>query len=306
MNGLQKTDRPWDSAGRQIVPSGSQIVRGNDDVLIEAFGPAGVGELLGTLSHEFRTPLASMRNSLALVLNGDAGPLREEQRHFLGMTLRNVDRLDRLAGDLLDSTRAFAGKLPLRLRGVDLGPLLREVVALHRIAADQAGVELDDSALPASFTAQVDSDKVVQMLTNLLGNAIKYCRRGDRIRLRLVSPAEARHHVVLQLAERRGVSLRVFELVVQDDGPGIDRNRLGSAFAPFDRCHDETGGRIPGAGLGLHITRSLAEAHDGALRLTSEPGRGTTASVLLPRDRASGRWMRSLSAPDRKSEIRSK
>jgi signal transduction histidine kinase len=306
MNDFQKTCQVRILDKRKNMPSGIQKIRADGRLAFRTPEPevdlretGRMTEMISTLSHEFRTPLASMKSSLSLVLRGEAGPLGEDQRHFLGMTLRNIERLDRMVGDLLYVGRAHAGKLPLRLRGVDLGPLLAEAVAMQQTAAQDAGLILDDSAVPASFTAHLDPDKVVQMLANLLSNSIKYCRPGSTVRVSLESAGSKQSHPAVRQAEEFGVSLRTFELIVQDDGPGIDPDRMDEVFEPYGRSHEEVGSGIPGAGLGLSIVRRLAEAHAGSVRLTSAAGRGTTVRILLPRDEASGRWMRARSGSGR-------
>ena len=250
---------------------------------------ADLVETISTLSHEFRTPLASMRSSLNLVLQEEAGPLVENQRHFLGMTLRNIDRLERLVRDLLDVSRADAGKLPLHLRDVDLGPILADAVAMHQSEAQRADLVLDSSGLPNSFGAHVDPDKVLQMLANVLGNAVKYCNSGGRIRVWLEQGVTGNSQPGSGPGESRNRPVELFEIVVQDNGPGIDPARLGGVFDPFCRVHDESECRVFGAGLGLHITRGLAEAHSGQIHLSSEPGQGTTVRIRLPRWQATGK-----------------
>ncbi len=221
---------------------------------------------VSTLYHELRTPLTSMKSSLNLVVNGDTGTLNADQEHFLGMTMRNIERLDRLVGDLLDVSRAATGNLVLNLQEGDLGPVLHESLEQYAETARAAGLGFHAEGVPDFLWAKVDQDKVVQMLTNVLGNAVKYTPAGGEIRVWVEenSPTPG------------------FSVVVSDTGPGMDAAALAQVFEPFKRVHDEHRCRVPGSGLGLHITRGLARAHGGDLELTSEPGVGTTVRLVLP------------------------
>ncbi len=255
--------------------------RGHDDL----------AETVSTLSHELRTPLTSMKSSLNLVLSGDTGPVSEEQAHFLGMTMRNISRLERLVSDLLDISRTQVGEMVLHRRETDLGPVLREAVQMLEAAARQAGLGLDYTGLPSELVAHVDADKVVQILTNVVGNSIKYTQGGGFVRVWLEARPQPDPGLAWQLAETLFLPLNAFNLVVEDSGVGMSREDQDRVFEPWFRGAENGGSgqrrHVPGAGLGLHITRSLVEAHGGRIRLASEPGQGTTVWIRLPRDPSS-------------------
>lgn len=246
--------------------------------------PAQLQEAVSTLSHELRAPLTAMKSSLDLVLKEEAGPLNADQRHFLGMTMRSIDRLDRLVSDMLDVARAGAGHLVLRPQKTDLGPLLAEVAEVQGAAAVQAGLAFDAGGLPETFPAELDPDKVRQILDNVLGNAIKYTGAPGRIRLWLQPKSVQIDDLAWNLARQFHLPCNQFTLVVEDSGRGMDAQAMRSLFDPFRRAHDETACSVPGSGLGLHICKGLAEAMQGSLRLASRPGRGTTVWIRLPRD----------------------
>jgi signal transduction histidine kinase len=252
-------------------------------------GSGELAEAVSTLSHELRTPLASMKSSLSLVCAGDAGPLGEDQARFLGVALRNVVRLDRLVGDLLDVARDDAGCLRVDCRPTDLGPVLREALGLFEMRPGQGGPQLDASGVPHRFEACVDPDKIVQIVSNLVGNARKYVPADGRVRVWLDAQAGPGDALASALAQACGVELRTFALVVEDNGPGIDPEIVDRVFEPFERGRAEVIGRIGGAGLGLHIVRRLAEAHGGRVSLATAPGAGTTVWVRLPVDPVAGR-----------------
>lgn len=252
-------------------------------------GSGELAEAVSTLSHELRTPLASMKSSLSLVCAGDAGPLGADQARFLGVALRNVVRLDRLVGDLLDVSRDDAGHLRVDCRPTDLGPVLREALGLFEARPGQGGPQLDASGVPDRFEACVDPDKIVQIVSNLVGNARKYVPATGRVRVWLDAQTGPGDALATIMAQACGVELRTFALVVEDNGPGIDPEIVDRVFEPFERGRAEVIGRIGGAGLGLHIVRRLAEAHGGRVSLATAPGAGTTVWVRLPVDPAAGR-----------------
>lgn len=259
------------------------------DATEEMMADSRHAETVTTLSHELRTPLASMKNSVSLILRREAGELTADQDRFLSLTMRNIDRLDRLIGDLLDVSRAAAGRLSLRRQLVDLGPLLREALDMHAATAQQRSITLDFSGLPASFPAHVDGDKVVQMIHNTVGNALKYTEESGYVRVWLMTRQGELPALVNLLAERFFLPLRTFTLVVEDNGMGMSEDVLNNLFRPFRRGPEAEARREPGSGLGLHITRALVEAHGGGIKLASDPDVGTTVWILLPRDPESER-----------------
>lgn len=227
-------------------------------------------ETVSTLSHELRTPLASMKSSLNLVLTGEAGSLNSDQRRFLDMTLRNINRLDRLVGDLLDVSQADAGQMNLRPSWLDLDEVVAETVESHRQAAAAAGLALRFTGTGLILAVSLDEDKLVQMLGNLLSNALKYTPSGGLVAVSLEVPPKQDQ----------------LRIEVRDTGPGMDPEVLKRALQPFQRSQSATQSLVPGAGLGLHITKRLVEAQGGRLGLESQVGRGTLAWIELPLDQS--------------------
>jgi signal transduction histidine kinase len=243
-------------------------------------------DTISTLSHELRTPLTSMKNSVGLMLRGEAGSLSAEQEKFLALTMRNIDRLDRLIGDLLDASRGRSGELALRRRLVDLGVLLREALDMLSATARQHGITLDYTGIPASFPAHVDGDKVVQMILNTVGNALKYTEAGGFVRVWLRAHHNQLPSIANFLAEYFFLPLQTFTVVVEDNGMGMSQDILDNLFHPFRRGKEAEAIMVPGTGLGLHITRGLVNAHGGTIDLSSSPDLGTTVWIVLPRDPA--------------------
>ena len=219
-------------------------------------------EFISTVSHELRTPLTSIKASMALLLSENPG-LDDEATGLLQVSKRNADRLVRLVNDILDVSKIEAGRLQLDLKDHDVRALCVEAVAGVEGFAQKVGVAVRlaiDDGLPR---VHADSDRVVQVLTNLLSNALKF------------SPRNASVDVA---ARRRGTAV-VF--AVRDCGPGIPlefRDKLFTKFAQADRARREQ----EGTGLGLAISRALVLAHGGEIWVESEPGKGAAFFFTLP------------------------
>jgi signal transduction histidine kinase len=213
-------------------------------------------------SHELRTPLTSMVGYLELLLDGEAGELNDDQRHFLEIVSRNTDRLNRLVDDVLFVGRTDAGRLTLEPSEVDVAELARSVVTSQEAAAKLKALDLrcgtqDD--LPA-ITA--DATRLTQLLDNLLSNAIKYTPGGGSVSTTVEGDEER------------------LLITVADTGVGIPADELPTIFDQFTRA--STAGSVSGTGLGLPIVKTIAEAHGGTVSIDSEVGRGTTLTVELP------------------------
>ncbi|EYR63599.1 histidine kinase [Actinotalea ferrariae CF5-4] len=228
-------------------------------------------EFVGVVSHELRTPLTSIRGSLALLGAGVMGPLADEQRPLVDMALANVERLGHLVDDILDLERLDAGRLPLRPAAIDAADLVREVVDLLSPAAQAAGVALAAARPLPAGPVTVDAGRLLQALTNLVGNAVKFTEAGGEVTVRVTT-------------DERAVRVHV-----TDTGRGIPADRLGSVFDRFVHI-DGDATRTKGSGLGLSITRGIVERSGGRVEVASELGVGSTFTVELPRryDEVSG------------------
>ncbi len=231
------------------------------------------GEFLSTVSHELRTPLTSIRGSLELAQAGAAGRLPPELGELIDVARSNTRRLGRLVDDVLDLQKMDAGQLKLEPAPCDLRAVLREAVEANRGFAEafEIGLALEEPADPLPVVA--DSDRIVQVLTNLISNAVKF------------SPA---HGEVRVWGELRGKgAVRAW---VEDRGPGIPpglRDRVFERFAQARGAHP-----VKGTGLGLSIAKAIVERHGGSIGFETDAARGTKFFFELP---AGGR---PASAPD--------
>ena len=212
-------------------------------------------------SHELRTPLTSIKGQVEVALNSERSP--QTYREVLETVNDEVDRLIRLVGSLLTLARADAGQIPLARERVDIGGLVTSVVEQVTPMANERGVLVEEDPSPV-ITVPADEDLILQLLLNLLDNAIKYT--GDEGR------------VTVGWANREGF----VELWVRDTGTGVPPEHLPRIFDRFYRVDRARSRAEGGTGLGLSICRWIAEAHGGSIQVASDPGRGSTFTVRLP------------------------
>ena len=214
------------------------------------------------LSHELKTPLASLREGAELLNDQVAGPLAPPQRAVVGIMRDNSVKLQRLIEDLLDYQRALHAAASLEVRTVQLDALVREVADAHRLAAlakaQQVALEL------APVVLEADAEKLRSIVDNLLGNAIKFTPAGGTI---TIAAREAEGSVVIE---------------VIDSGPGVPPVEREAVFESFFKGRAKAGGRVEGSGLGLAIAREYVEAHGGRIALMAQ-GPGGHFRVTLPK-----------------------
>ena len=216
---------------------------------------------LGHLSHELRTPLTCIKWFVENMLDGIAST-PEKQKLYLTRMNMSVDRLVRMINELLDLTRIAAGKLVLTRGEVNLESLASEVIDELRPLALEKHQELELKHPSTDARIMADGDKMHQILTNLLDNAIKYTPAGGNV---MVSLAKDNGNVTI---------------AVSDTGEGIPQDMLQHLFDPFFRGGARSGAK--GLGLGLWITKKMVELHNGTISVTSEIGKGSEFQVHLP------------------------
>jgi signal transduction histidine kinase/CheY-like chemotaxis protein len=218
-------------------------------------------EFVGIVAHDFRRPLMAIRGFAELVLEEEDLP-PETRREFMGTVISETDHLALLANDTLLITQIETGQLSFNFREVDVGPFLLEAVPL---GLSEHSVLMD---VPTAFPKiWADPDRLRQVLTNLVSNAVKYSPSGDSIVVR---------------ARERGAQHIVIEVV--DHGLGIPPEQIGKLFQKFARVRTEDHLKVSGTGLGLYICRLIVEGHGGQIWVESEPGKGSTFGMSLPID----------------------
>lgn len=220
--------------------------------------------LLSTASHELRTPLTSMKGYVENLLDGVNGFLGGEQKDILRRVLDNIQRLRGMIDDLLNVALLKAGHSPLQAEAVVLQPLIEEVLNdLHHFAATQQ-VALTSHVPQGLPPVLGDPDKLRQIFTNLIHNAIKFNAPGGQIRI---------------TAQQTGLD-RV-EICVEDSGSGICAAEFENIFLPFYRS-PSVKNATQGSGMGLTIVKQLVDIHHGSISVESTPGQGARFSVRLP------------------------
>ena len=225
-------------------------------------------EFVATVSHELRTPMTAIKGYVDILSMGAAGALNENQLHFLDIVRNNIDRLNILVGDLLDISRIEAGRVTLNTQAVDLHSIAEDVVAdvLRRSQTEEKPMALSLDSPKKLPPVIGDSERVRQILGNLVDNAYNYTPHNGTI------------HVELH---QEGNEIQVD---VQDNGVGIATEDQARVFERFFRGEHPMVLATPGTGLGLPIVRQLVEMHNGRIWMTSSgvPGEGSTFSFTLP------------------------
>jgi signal transduction histidine kinase len=222
-------------------------------------------EFLADVSHELRTPLAALRtfNELLREKAGDDVAARTE---FLESSAQQIERLDWLAQNLLELSKLDSGLIRLDLRPDDLRGTILSAVEQAQVSAQRRGISLTAELPETPLVTRHDPQRLGQVLSNLIGNALKFTPRGGSVRV-LLSP----HH--------RGARIQVV-----DTGVGIDARELPQIFDRFYRGSRANEARGSGSGLGLAIVRSVVEMHGGRVMVESRVGAGSTFTVSLPAD----------------------
>ena len=221
-------------------------------------------QFLSHVSHELKTPLTSIKGFLQNLLDGLTGPLNEKQQRYLSRMLENSDRLIRMIEALLDRTRIQSGRLDLVPGEIDLGHCVADAVEQLRLLAQAKQQTLEAVAPLVPLMVLADRDRLIQIVTNLVQNAVKFTPEGGRIMVTV-----------------RQENQTLAEVTVRDTGAGIPPEFLDQIFDPFFRIKQARTG-TKGLGLGLSIVRTLVELQGGTIVARSEPGQGAELSFTIP------------------------
>jgi signal transduction histidine kinase len=220
-------------------------------------------DFVSTVSHEFKSPLTSIRQ-LAEMLQTGRVPSDERRQRYYNVLLEQSERLSLLIDNILDFAKMEEGKKEFEFEMVDMGPLLEELISTIQQQVRHEGFTLQaeiDKDLPS---IQVDRSAITQAITNLIDNAIKYSGEAKKIYVRGFT--EDQHLVI----------------AVQDFGVGIKTGEIDKVFERFYRGGDELTRTVKGSGLGLTLVKQIVQAHHGSVLVESKPGSGSTFSIKLP------------------------
>jgi signal transduction histidine kinase len=217
------------------------------------------------VSHELRTPLTAIKEGIAIMLDGSAGEINADQKEFLDIAKRNVDRLKRLIDDVLDFSKLESKKMVFKMQKGDIMQTIKEVVAVQKPVAEERNLylkaELDGSISKIEF----DSDRMNQVLNNLVSNAIKFTKIGG---------------VAISVSEDREENTVV--VCVKDTGKGIKKDDLPKLFQKFQQLGGPNQRKTGGTGLGLSISKEIIEQHGGKIWVESQYGKGSEFKFILP------------------------
>ena len=235
------------------------------DISLRKEADRRIGEFYSTVSHELRTPLTSIRASLGLLEGGVAGQIDEEALQLVEIARSESDRLIRLINDILDLRKIESGKLELKFKSVRLNDLINSVLESMRAMADEHKVKITTQC-DADQLIVLDRDRIVQVLANLISNAIKFSPRGETV-IVSVEPINDKECV---------------RFSVTDKGSGIRADQMHRLFGKFQQLDSSDTRAKGGTGLGLAICKAILEQHGGSIGVESEPGHGSSFWFELP------------------------
>ncbi len=220
-------------------------------------------DFISTVSHELRTPLSAMKEAINLVSEGLTGPVTGEQQEFLIIAKRNVERLTRLINDVLDFKKLESGRVIFDMQDNSINEVVEEIkdtmIALAQNKGLSINFELDVSIKNFKF----DRDMIIQVLTNIINNAIKFTENGG---INISTKKEANYVTV----------------AIKDTGPGIKKEDIPKLFQKFSQLEKGISRKTGGTGLGLAISKEIIEKHGGKIWIESEFSKGTTFYFTLP------------------------
>lgn len=235
-------------------------------------------EFVSLASHELRTPMVSIRNYIWMVLNGKGGKVNPKQREYLRRAYDSTSRLSRLVNSMLNLSRIESGRVILSVQQIDIRKVIRDVITEIGVRADQVGIKLalrqqvqsvktgESVQLP---TVLVDTDKIKEVLVNLIGNSLKFTPAGGTITISLA-------------VERDYVWVRIV-----DTGVGLDKDQIPKLFQKFSMLRESystNATMAQGTGLGLYICKSIIELHGGKIWVESKGrGKGSSFTFTIPR-----------------------
>lgn len=219
-------------------------------------------EFISMISHDMRSPLANVQASLEFVLQDKTERLPQDMRVWIDRAYSNVDTVLALINELLEIERIEEGELKLEMAEVQIAELIRKSADMVQASAERMSIAIVEPKFQGYL--RCDDARMIRVLVNLLGNAIKFSPKNSTITIACLVNAEW------------------FELSVKDEGRGIPSEHIVRVFERFKQVSPEDARKLGGSGLGLAISKAIVEAHGGKIDVTSEPGKGSTFTISLP------------------------
>lgn len=222
-------------------------------------------DFVSTVSHELRTPLSIIKEGVALVLDRITGDVNEKQKKILTTAKDNIDRLARIIDALLDMSRIESGMVELKKGMIELTALIRKVASSFESAVKNKGLKLELDVPGKEVMCNADNDKLIQVFTNLVGNAVKFTEKGC---------------IKISCADKGSE----VECAVSDTGVGIADENIPKVFSKFQQFGRLPGPGEKGTGLGLSIAKGIIDLHGGRIWVDSKLNKGTTFIFTLPKE----------------------
>ena len=266
---LMKRLQEWNVELERTVHEKTAELKTKNMILLEVVEKLKVlnelkSRFVANASHELQTPMTSILGFSSMLLDYWDKVDRSQITRFLQIIRDEAQRLSRSSRDLLDLSRIQEGKMQLESKPLNLLQLTEQVVENLKVIKNTVRIDVEFEAGAEEMTG--DPDKLQQVFTNLIGNALKYSPDDTRLRIK----GRVRKGVVI--------------ISITDQGPGIPADKREKIFEPFYRIHDDVGKRVRGTGLGLSIAKAIVEAMGGVIRVEGEIGKGSTFTFALPKD----------------------
>ena len=225
-------------------------------------------DFISNVSHELRTPLTPINNAFDIILSGKTGEISEKMANFLKMGKRNVTRLSGIINDLLDLSKIEAGKMEYRFEKANLLEPMNMVVSTFAPMAMEKEITLKIDAKVSDAWSYMDSQKIEQILSNLVSNALKFTNPKGK--------------VTISLSEAKKTS-KYWQIIVKDNGIGISEENIAKVFDKFKQIENSLSRKVGGTGLGLPIAKEFVLAHRGSIKVESKEGRGSSFIINIPK-----------------------
>ena len=240
-------------------------------------------EFISIVSHELRTPLTAIKNAMDIVLSGKAGEMTENIEKFCSMGKRNAIRLSGIVNDLLDISKIEAGKMDFKFELTHIEPVIEIVKNNLAEVAKEKDLIIKYTPIGDSAEVYADSNRIEQVLTNLVSNAIKFTPKAGEIEIssRIINARELQYDHCFE-EDIKNLQGNYLQVCVEDHGIGIERKDLNHVFDKFAQIENSLSRQVGGSGLGLPIARQLMESHNGAIWCDSEINKGSKFYFVIP------------------------
>lgn len=240
-------------------------------------------EFISIVSHELRTPLTAIKNAMDIILSGKAGAMTEHIEKFCSMGKRNAIRLTGIVNDLLDISKIEAGKMDFKFELTHIEPVIEVVKNNLSEVAKEKELVINYTPIGDSVEVYADSNRIEQVLTNLVSNAIKFTPNAGQIEItsKIVNARELQYDQSFE-EDIKNLQGNYLQVCVEDHGIGIERKDLNHVFDKFAQIENSLSRQVGGSGLGLPIARQLMESHNGAIWCDSEINKGSRFYFVIP------------------------